>query len=162
MDPTIEQEIESLHQAKVTALKARYRELFGEESPSSNRAHLFRRVAWRLQARALGELSERARERAAQLADDAELRRRAPLGFWQKLDAARKENNAPRDPRLPAAGTVLTRVYRERTVEVKVLETGFEYNGTTRASLSAIAYQVTGTRWNGFSFFGLNQRRRHG
>jgi len=123
-DSTIEQEIERLRSAKVVALQRRYRELFGEQSPSSNRAHLFRRVAWRLQARALGDLSERARERAAQLADDTGLRQLAPRSFWQRFEAAKRDT----PPRLPAPGTLLTRVYRERTVEVKVLETGFDYN----------------------------------
>jgi hypothetical protein len=67
-------EIERLRQLKVKALKARYQDLFGEPSPSSNRAHLFRQIAWRLQARAEGDLSERARQRAEQLAGDAEVR----------------------------------------------------------------------------------------
>ena len=70
MDEILRQEIERLRQCKVKALKRRYRELFGEESRSSNRMHLFRRTAWRLQARALGDLSEQARHRAAELADD--------------------------------------------------------------------------------------------
>src|SRR4051794_19223893 len=63
-------EIESLRKLKTKALKTRYRELFGEESRSSNRAHLFRRIAWRLQARAEGDLSERARKRAVEVADE--------------------------------------------------------------------------------------------
>ena len=74
MDPTIEKEIGRLRKAKVKELKVRYRELFGEESHSSNRAHLFRRIAWRLQARGAGKLSERAQHRVAELADDADLR----------------------------------------------------------------------------------------
>jgi len=49
MDPQLEKEIERLRHSRVKALQERYRELFGEDSPSSNRAHLFRRVAWRLQ-----------------------------------------------------------------------------------------------------------------
>lgn len=160
MDPILEKEIESLRHAKVTTLKTRYRQLFGEESPSSNRAHLFRRLAWRLQAQALGDLSERAHQRAAELADDAELRRRAPRSFWHALEAPK--TGPHRDPRLPEPGTVLTRLYQQRSIEVKVLETGFEYNGKTYSSLSAIASQVSGTRWNGFLFFGLNQGKRHG
>jgi Protein of unknown function (DUF2924) len=59
MNTATEKEIESLRNLKTKALKARYRELFEEESPSSNRMHLFRRIAWRLQAAAEGELSER-------------------------------------------------------------------------------------------------------
>jgi len=159
MDANVKQEIESLRNAKASVLKARYRELFGEESPSFNRAHLFRRVAWRLQARSLGELSERARQRAAELADDADLRQRAPRGFWRALEE-RNQQGPQRDPRLPEPGTVLSRTYQQRSIEVKVLESGFEYEGRIFSSLSAVAHKITGTRWNGFLFFHLKERRR--
>jgi len=155
MDEALRREIEGLRKLKTKELKARYREVFGEPSPSSNHAHLFRRVAWRLQARAEGDLSDRARERAAELADDADLRLRAPRQFWGKLERAREEAGARRDRRLPVAGSVLKRSYRGQAIAVKVLDDGFEYNGSRHASLSAIASQVTGTRWNGFAFFGL-------
>ena len=155
MDEALRREIEGLRMLKTKELKARYREVFGEPSPSSNHAHLFRRVAWRLQARAEGDLSDRARERAAELADDADLRLRAPRQFWGKLERAREEAGARRDRRLPVAGSVLKRSYRGQAIAVKVLDDGFEYNGRRHASLSAIASQVTGTRWNGFAFFGL-------
>jgi hypothetical protein len=160
MDEGLRLEIEGLRKLKTRELKARYREVFGEPSPSSNHAHLFRRVAWRLQARAEGDLSERARQRAAELADDADLRLRAPRQFWGKLQQARDQASVQRDRRLPVAGSVLKRSYRGRTIEVKVLDEGFEYNGRKHASLSAIASQVTGTRWNGFSFFGLLKQER--
>src|SRR3954451_21175664 len=79
MDEALAMEIESLRKLKTKALHGGYRELFGEESRSSNHAYLFRRIAWRLQAKAQGDLSERARKRAAEVADDAHLRLRAPL-----------------------------------------------------------------------------------
>jgi hypothetical protein len=60
---------------------------------------VFRRVAWRLQARAEGDLSERARQRAAELADDADLRLRAPRQFWGKLEQAREDAGVQRDRR---------------------------------------------------------------
>src|SRR3954449_984046 len=85
MDEALAMEIERLRKLKTKALKARYRELFGEESRSSNRTHLFRRIAWRLQARAEGDLSERARKRILELADDGELRLRAPRSFWHSV-----------------------------------------------------------------------------
>src|SRR4051794_537854 len=70
MTEALAMEIERLRKLKTKALKTRYRELFGEESRSSNRAHLFRRIAWRLQAKAEGDLSERARKRAVEVADE--------------------------------------------------------------------------------------------
>ena len=111
-----------------------------------------------IQVRAEGDLSERARERAAQLADHADLRLRAPHQFWKQLQQqaeARDEPALKRDVRLPPAGSVLKRVYRGQMVEVKVLDDSFEYHGRLYTSLSAIAARVTGTRWYGFGFFGL-------
>ena len=63
-----------------------------------------------------------------------------------------------RDARLPLAGAVLERCYRGRVIQVKVLLDGFEHEGQRFACLSAIAERVTGTRWNGFLFFGLQAR----
>ena len=67
MDDAVRGEIESLKNQKTKQLRDRYRELFGEQSQSSNRTYLFRRIAWRLQALSEGDLSERARVRAAEL-----------------------------------------------------------------------------------------------
>jgi Protein of unknown function (DUF2924) len=159
MSEEVRKEIEQLRREKIKALKARYRELFGEESSSSNHAHLFRRIAWRLQALSEGGLSQRARDRAAELASDADIRLRAPRQFWRELDQAR---HSSRDPRLPVTGTTLKRQYRDRTITVVILAEGFEYEGKVYDSLSSIASSVTGTRWNGFSFFGLNKQVRRG
>jgi hypothetical protein len=155
MEETLRQEIENLRQLKTKELKLRYRQLFGEDSPSSNRQHLFRRIAWRLQAQAEGDLTERAKQRAAQLAEDLDLRLRAPRRFWNELVNANGAAQLRRDARLPPIGTILERSYQGQRVVVTVLEQGFSYNGQTFGSLSAIAHQVPGTRWNGFLFFGL-------
>lgn len=162
MKETVREEIEAVRRLKTVALKRRYRELFGEDSRSSNQARLFRRVAWRLQALAAEDLSERARERARELAMDADLRLRAPRGFWKELEAATEERKAARDPRLPPAGTELTRKHNGHFIRVRVLEDGFEYKGRRYQSLSAVACQATGTRWNGFLFFGLKKQASHG
>src|SRR5713101_3294855 len=142
MNPTVLSAISDLRNAKVASLKTKYREVFGEESKSSNKHFLFRRIAWRLQANAEGDLSERARRRAAEIADDRDLRRRAP-----------------KDYRWPAPGTLLTRRVGDRQIVVKVLTDGFEYESRRYRSLSAIAREATGTRWNGLLFFGLTERR---
>ena len=165
MDEPLQREIETLRKLTIKQLKERYWELFGEHSPSFNHAHLFRRVAWRLQARSEGDLSERARERAAQLADDTDLRLRAPRRFWSELaqavEAKEQLQAQARDCRLPAPGSILERLYRGQSIKVKVLEEGFEHDGTNYRSLSAVAHKVTGTRWNGFVFFALPQDGGH-
>jgi hypothetical protein len=161
MDPIVIA-IEDLKNIKIPELKKRYRELFGEESKSSNKQFLFRRIAWRLQADAEGDLSERARRRAAEIADDRDLRIRAPRGFAAGPEASPgivNRKQVPKDSRLPRQGTLLTRRLGDRQIVVKVLSDGFEYESRRYRSLSAIAREVTGTRWNGLLFFGLAERR---
>jgi Protein of unknown function (DUF2924) len=155
MNDVVRIEIESLRKLKTGELRTRYQDVFGEASASFSREHLFRRIAWRLQAEAEGDLSERARRRASELANDSDLRLRAPRSFWREVE--RNDEAPDRDPRLPPVGTELERVYHGQTLRVTVLANGFEFKGKNYASLSAIAHRATGTRWNGFHFFGLRQ-----
>jgi hypothetical protein len=163
MNASVLKEIEGLRRLTVAGLHDKYREVFGEESRSNHKDFLYRRIAWRLQANAEGGLSERARQRALEIANDADLRIRAPKELELPGDARRtavttiRQVGGSRDGRLPAAGTLLTRDFKGRTYVVKVLADGFEYEGRKCKSLSAIAVKITGTRWNGFLFFGLNR-----
>lgn len=160
----ITQEIARLEVMPMAALKERYTEVFGEPCRSGNRRHLVRRIAWRLQAIREGGLTERALARAAELADDADVRVRPPKGAMG-VDAGSPPKGgaravvapvaSPRDPRLPAPGTAIRRNYRGRVLVVKVLDAGFEFEGERYRSLSAVAKKVTGTNWNGMHFFGL-------
>jgi hypothetical protein len=160
MEPALIVAIEQLRSMTVSALRRKYREVYGEESKSSNKQFLLRRLAWRLQANAEGGLSERARRRAAEIADESDLRVRAPKGFLSPTSGGSSGRwPVQRDWRLPAPGTLLTRRLDQRQIVVKVLEEGFEYESRRYRSLSAIAREVTGTRWNGLLFFGLTERR---
>src|SRR5258705_358728 len=141
------EQIKALRKLPAAALRERYRELFGDESRSSNRQFLFRRVAWRLQSLAQGDLSERARERAREIANDADLKIQPAKAFLAG------KASSERDPRLPPAGTVLRRTFKGAEICVTVLDRGFEYEGRRYTSLSAIASEIAGSRWNGFSFF---------
>src|SRR6187399_995971 len=82
METAVLIEIEKLRRASISALRQKHREVFGEETHSRHRQHLFRRIAWRLQAVAEGDLSQRARRRASEIARDADLRMIAPQGFF--------------------------------------------------------------------------------
>jgi Protein of unknown function (DUF2924) len=152
-------EIEKLRQATIGDLRAKHREVFQEGTPCRNRNQLFRRIAWRLQALAEGDLSDRARQRAHEIARDADLRVIPPQGFFESeggnMETAPRDG-APRDQRLPAPGTRLSRQWRDKAIVVEVLDQGFRYENRLYSSLSAIASAVTGTRWNGLTFFGLN------
>ena len=59
-------------------------------------------------------------------------------------------------------GCLIVKQYKDKTIVVKVLSEGFEYDGRRFTSLSAIAGELTGTRWNGFAFFGLEKEGRRG
>lgn len=72
MNEEVRKQVAALERMTVTELKRRYAEVFGEPARSCSRQWLFRRVAWRLQALAEGDLSERARTRARELARDAD------------------------------------------------------------------------------------------
>jgi hypothetical protein len=151
-------EIDSLRHQTVSQLRAKYLEVLRQESRSNNQKFLVRRIAWRMQANAEGGLSERARERAVLVAEEADLRIRAPQSFLKELA------QGSRDPRLPPVGTCLNREFQGRNVSVEVLEKGFRYQEQVYRSLSAVARQVSGVQWNGFAFFSLpvNVGRRHG
>jgi hypothetical protein len=162
MDPAVIRTIDHLRNANVASLKIKYRELFGEESKSSNKQYLFRRLAWRLQADSEGDLSERARRRAAEIADDRDFRVRAPREFMSHPNSTSVSDGPrglPKDGRVPTPGSLLTRRVGDRQIVVKVLKEGYEYDSRRFRSLSAIAREVTGTRWNGLLFFGLAERR---
>ena len=165
MSTDIDAQVAVLQQMTLARLRDRYAEVFGERTfVTNNKAWLVKRIAWRLQANAEGGLSERARHRAAHIVQDADLRTRAPKEFLPAqvpVDAATTvdRTQARRDQRLPPAGTLLTRCVDDRQVVVKVLAEGFEFETRQYRSLSAIAREVTGTRWNGLLFFGLAERR---
>ena len=160
MDEALYREIEQLQEMQVEELRQRYREVFREESRTKHKQHLVRRIGWRLQVLAHGDLSERARQRALTIANDADLRVQVPPEWIAKGPPAQRRKSEVKDRRLPVIGTVMSRVYRDQTVVVKVLQGGFEYRGRRYRSLSAIAREATGTRWNGLLFFGLTKRGR--
>ena len=153
MAESIVAQIAALKPMTVGQLREVYAEKFGQPSNSRNKQWLFKRIAWRIQELAEGGLSERAKKRAAELANDADLRLRPPKGT-----AVEPKPEPKRDPRLPAVGTELKREHDGKQHTVRVEADGFNYKGKTYRSLSAIAKQITKTQWNGFLFFGLISR----
>ena len=148
-------------------LRQRYLEIFGEAAHSHNKTWLLKRIAWRLQAMIEGDLSDRARQRAAELARDADLRlapprrgNRVPSAALHHKEQAKLpcEPATAADPRLPPPGSLLTRSYKGHTIEVKVLSQGFQYQGRVFSSLSALAKEITGSHCSGFWFFNLGRR----
>src|SRR3990167_2613657 len=104
----VRQQIEELRFMTVGQIREKYREVFGEESRSNHKQFLFRRIAWRIQALAEGGLSERARRRALEIANDADLSIRAPKSFDPSTPIERRVSRklAAADPRLPPPGQI--------------------------------------------------------
>ena len=148
-------EVAALKRLSIGQLRQRFAELYGEATQASNRTWLVKRIAWRMQALAEGDLSERARRRAAELARDADLRLNPPHGNVNRTTPSPEPVTmpAPVDQRLPPPGTILTRPYKGQLVQVQVLTEGFAYGGRVYPSLSAVAKAITGSHCNGFLFF---------
>jgi hypothetical protein len=162
MDSELLRELGRLREAPVGVLRAKYREVFEEEPRNRHRNQLFRRIAWRMQAIGHPDLSEAARQRAHEIANAADIRILPPrrLDRTSAAPALVGRGKSRFDRRIPAIGTVLQREYNGTSIAVKVLADGFEHQGRRYGSLSAIATEITGTRWNGLAFFGLTGARR--
>ena len=167
METTLDTVAELAAMEKMSAgrLRERYRELFGEEPRSWHRQWLFRRCGWRLQMLAEGDLSDRARRRAQELARDVDLRVRPPAGTdmpppARRVRPAKVHVPRKRDARLPMPGAKLMRPYKGHVYEVEVRGKGFLYDGEVYRSLSAIAYAISGCHWNGYLFFNIADPRK--
>ncbi len=122
-------------------LKQQWRELFGREPPPGNRPYLQSRLAYRIQELAYGGLKPETRARLEALGE--------------QLDGGNVVLRRIRADSRPLAGTRLLREYAGVEHAITVLPDGFEWEGRPYKSLSAIARAITGTRWNGWTFFGL-------
>jgi hypothetical protein len=155
-DPALLDEVEMLSKLSGAELRARHLELFGEETTRRNKDFLFKRIVYRMQERKYGGLTPATIARAMTLAEDAPLRRR--LSANVEPPPVIQEPPAARDPRLPPAGAELRRVFGGVEHVVTVLDDGFLFCGKRYKSLSMIAREISGTRWNGYGFFGLLQK----
>jgi hypothetical protein len=142
MTDTILAQLAALKTRSTRELRDMWRELFGKEPPVLGRRYLEDRIAFKTQELSFGGLPERARRKLDALVAQLEPK------------AARR-----RDPGRPIAGTQLRRDWKGIEHIVTVREHDFEYEGRPYRSLSAVAREITGTRWNGWLFFGL---RRNG
>ena len=156
MEQTKLAEIMELKDKSLLELKTIYEEVYGSETaPSSNKVYLWRKIAYRLQEVEHGELSAQAQakiEEFTQKYDPVNNKTLRPGGDSNNKD---KESKPSRDKRLPIPGTIITKEYKGTSLEVKILEKGFEYNNKLYRSLTAIAKEVTSAHWNGYLFFGL-------
>ena len=127
-------------------LKAQWRQLFETEPPPFNRRYIESRLAYRIQELTYGGLKPETVKRLERLGE--------------QLDGGNKMKRSIRADLKPIAGTRLVREFQGVEYVVTVTADGFEWQGRPYTSLSAIARAITGTRWNGWTFFGLRNHRR--
>ena len=168
--PTVTQRLVAIANMKLPELRETYRDLYGKPSLSRSRKALLVRIAERLQADEVAAETPAAplakptltvkfeRTRGKKSGGKAKGRPKAKAAAQGKETATSRRTTRPagqRDPRLPKPGTTIQRVYKGRTLLVRVLEDGFEYDGKPYRSLSALAKKVTGQIVNGMVWWGL-------
>jgi hypothetical protein len=144
-------------------LGALYRQIFDRDACSGNSEQARRKIARYLQEREEGGLPESARQHALGIARDSKLRLRIGANLEHRLNGRALDHATTTrvvsdyDSRLPMPGSVIIKKYKDQRIFVKVLTSGFEYDSRRFPSLSAIAKEVSGTKWNGYAFFGLTK-----
>jgi hypothetical protein len=136
----------ALKNMTVNELKAEWQALFDAPAPNNSRAFLEFRIAYRIQELAYGGPDRETRRMLDLLADEVE--------------GHSKRKHQIIDPRNPVTGTRLIREWEGVEQTVTVLKDGFDWQGRKFKSLSAVAREISGTRWNGYRFFGLRERKR--
>lgn len=150
---TLTRQIAALQSKPVGALASQYAALAGEPTRSRNRDYLIKRIAFMLQERAFGGLSEAAELKIAELGTSVPLEWRARLA--PKLPQA--DAKEARDPRLPAVGETIEKPYKGKLYKVTARDAGFELDGTTYKTITDVARAITGRHVSGFLFFGLGK-----
>jgi hypothetical protein len=142
---TVLAQIAALKAMPILELKQKWRDLFDSEVPRYNRRFLESRIAYRIQERAFGGLKPETIKRLKALAEE--------------LDGGDPKRRRQTAKDGPISGTRLIREYQGIEYCATVRDDGYEYQGRPYKSLSAIARAITGTRWNGLTFFGLKNQR---
>lgn len=162
MQLDIDKEVALLQRMTVGQLRERFEETWGEPTNTRNKQWLVKRIAWKMQANIEGDISERARSRAAELARGTDIRTTAPKATKPVTnpvaDTVTGFVEPGEDSRLPPPRSVIERVYKGQKILVLVLETGFEYDGAIYKTLSAVAKKITGQHCNGYHFFKLSKK----
>ena len=139
-------QLATLQTMTLEQLREKWLDLYGSDPPRYKKQFLVKRLAYRIQELFYGGLSEAAKTHLRQIAQDDPV-----ATVERKVSEDRKSN----ENILP--GTRFVRVWNDRRYEVVAREKGFEYDGRIFRSLSAVAREITGTRWNGKVFFGLKK-----
>jgi len=163
----LEAELAELERLSLDDLRLRWRNHWGRLAPAPlARGLLFRVMAYRLQAEAFGDLDRKTIRMLDRLADDAadkfDCNSSSTPGSDARLKSEVSPARAASDPLILKPGALLIREWQGRIERVTVVGDGFAWNGATYTSLSAAAFAITGTKWNGHRFFGVRRQDRIG
>ena len=152
-------EIAALADLDIHGLRVRWRKLLRKPAPEHlNRSILMRIIAYKLQARLLGDLDAGSIQTLEKIARNHDRRRKAGT---LKPKAVPEVEPVPPDRR-HRPGTMFIREHAGEMHRVTVIRDGFEWRGEQYRSLSEIARRITGTTWSGPRFFGLREAVRKG
>ena len=145
-----------LKEKPLNELQAKYAELFpGQQAPSNNKVYLWRKIVYRLQELEYGGISSETQDKIQELIRQFDPINNKALRPDDTLKEHSQKIKLRRDKRLPIPGTVIIKEYKGIKLEVKILESGFEYHNKVYKSLTSIAKEVTGAHWTGYLFFNL-------
>lgn len=146
MNDSVLARLAALKATPTLELKRQWRDLFESEAPPYNRRFLESRLAYRIQELAYGGLKRETIERLEALGRQYNVQ--DPLKRKLRIDDR------------PVTGTRLIREWQGIEHSVTVRDDDYEYQGRPFKHLSTVARAITGTRWNGWVFFGLRHERR--
>jgi Protein of unknown function (DUF2924) len=148
--------IMNLKDASLEDLKKKYSELFEDKpAPSNNKTYLWKKIAYKLQEIEYGGLPTDTQGKIHELIQKYDPVNNKAVRPENTTQDQPKKPNLRRDKRLPIPGTVITKEYKGIKLQIKILESGFEYSSKVYKTLTAIAKEVTGAHWNGYLFFNL-------
>lgn len=156
MEKAINAKITGLQIKTIPELQKEFEALFdGQKASSNNKVYLVRRIAYRLQELEYDGLSQKTQNRLKELIALYDPVNNKAIRPKVSVETQARTKTRGRDTRLPIPGTIITKDYRGKKHQVKILEKGFEYEGKIYKHLTAIADKITGAHWNGYNFFNL-------
>ncbi len=163
----IRRQLFNLNNLTLNELKLKWFELYKTAPNILSRNYLIKGIAYKIQSLAcMSDVSDYELQTSLKIAKD-KLISKSSYGYKQfdnGIIGKAKNVNL-----LPPAGSVIRTCYKGQDYIVKVVScntdnninstnsTMFEYDGNLYKSLSAVAFKITGVRWNGYVFFKLKK-----
>lgn len=147
-------DMQRIKQLSMGELQEEFKHLFPTLSVPNNLKFLQRKICQKLQQEEYSGLPDETLKRINELiAQYDPINRKC---FKQRT----VQKTSGHDICIPMPGSYITKNYKGKRIEVKVLENGFEYEGEFFKSLTGLATKISGIHYNGFGFFGLKRSKK--